>query len=116
MRSSVLFGMVAALILCTVAIVNAKEYDGTITKIDGDNLTVKVGDAEKVFVVTEATKYQGGAKKDTPASKETLSKALERSKGSLKAKIETEEKDGKEVVKGGNAVVAKVSVAGKKTK
>lgn len=85
-----------AFVVCAVAF--AKDYDGTITKIDGDKLTVKVGEKEQTFVVTDATKYEGGAKKDTPASKETLVKGLERAKGMLKAKITTEEKDGKEIV------------------
>jgi len=95
-----------AFVLCAVAI--AKDYDGTITKIDGDKMTVKVGDKEQTFILTDATKIEGAGKKDTTPDKASLTRSLDRAKGMLKAKISTEEKDGKEVMKDGSPVAVKV--------
>ena len=96
------------LLVCVVAF--GKDYDATITKIDGDKVTAKVGDAEKVFLLVESTKYEGG-KKDSTQTKETLTKRLEKAKDAgVKATISTEEKDGKEVLKDNTPVVGKVAL------
>jgi len=98
-----------------VACVSAKEYKGTVTKIDTDKktVTVKIDDADKTIAYTDKTEFVRGKGKAIP--QENLSKLAEKlgDKG-FAATITTDEKDGKEVVTDGNPVATKISFAGKK--
>jgi hypothetical protein len=100
-----------ALVVCVVAF--GKDYDGTVTKVDGDKVTFMVEPAEKdgkavekTFILTEDTKYQGGKN----ATKETLTKRLEKNKEGVKATISSEEKDGKETTKDSALIATKVAM------
>jgi hypothetical protein len=97
-----------------VACVSAKEYKGSITKIDTDKKTVtfKVDDSDKTFSYTDKSEFVGGK---GPIPQENLSKFAGKVAG-RKATIQTDEKDGKEVVdKDGNAVIKSLTI-GKKDK
>jgi hypothetical protein len=101
-----------ALFLCAVT-VTAKEYKGTIVKIDGDVVKVKVGDEEKTFVFGDKTAIVNA--KDEAVEKEKLAKRVEKAgdKG-VGCTIDTEEKDGKEVAKDGKIVLKQIKLKGKK--
>ncbi len=105
----------ALALVLVVACVSAKEYKGTVTKIDTEKktLTVKVDDAEKTFVYTDSTEFTGGkGGKSIPA--DGLSKLADRVASKARpATVVTEEKDGKEVLKDGNPVASKVQLAGR---
>src|SRR5262249_21362961 len=94
---------VAALAV-VVACVSAKEYKGTMTKIDEDKktVTVKVDDKDHVFTYTDKTEFLRGNGKAIP--QEFLSKLAEKigDKG-IPTTVTTDEKDGKEVEKDGHA-------------
>jgi hypothetical protein len=96
-------------VLLFAVTVLAKQYDGTITKIDTDKniITVKIGDDTKTFVYTDSTEFLSS--KDKAISKERLGKLAEKlgDKG-RPAILNTSEKDDKEEVKDGNPVLAKV--------
>jgi hypothetical protein len=97
-----------------VACVSAKEYKGSITKIDTDKktVTIKVDDKDKTFSYTDKTEFVGGK---GPISQENFAKFAGKVAG-RNATIETDEKDGKEVTdKDGNAVLKSMKV-GKKDK
>jgi hypothetical protein len=98
-----------------VACVSAKEYMGTVTKIDDlkKTVTVKVGDDEKTFSYSDKTEMTG--RKGKTMTVDQVSKRLQAvgDKG-MAATIVTEEKDDKEVVKDGNPVVTKITFGGKK--
>jgi len=100
-----------AFAICAVSF--AKDYEGVATKVDGDKVTVKVGDKEMVFSTNADTKVVGGAKKDTAASLETLAKFIEKAGEKAKVKVTTAEKDGKEVEKDGKPVAATITAGGK---
>jgi hypothetical protein len=111
LRKIVALGALAVVVAC----VSAKEYTGTMTKIDEDKktVTVKVDDKEHVFSYTDKTEFLR-AKNGKAIPQEFLSKLAEKigDKG-IPATVTTDEKDGKEVVKGGHAVATKFTV-GKK--
>jgi hypothetical protein len=98
-----------------VACVSAKEYMGTVTKIDTlkKTMTVKVGDEEKTFVYTDKTEMVG--RKGKTITQDNLTKMADKlgDKGAP-ATIVTEEADGKEVAKDGNAVATKITFGKKK--
>jgi hypothetical protein len=100
-----------------VACVSAKEYKGTVTKVDSakKTLTVKVGDDEKTFVYSDKTEFIG--RKGKAVTQEQLPKMAEKAGDrGMAATIVTEEKDDKEVVKDGNPVASKVTFMGGKKK
>jgi hypothetical protein len=108
---------VLALVL-VVACVSAKEYKGTITKLDIDKktVTVKVDGEEKTFVYSDKSEFLKGNGKSIP--QEALSKLAERigDKG-IPGTVETDEKDGKEVSdKDGKVVIKSLKLMGKKQK
>lgn len=113
------FALAAALTLVLgIGTASAKEYKGTLTKIDAgkNTLTVKVGDDEKTFTFADTTEFLTG-KKAKAIPKTELSKLAD----SLGDKgrpviLVTEEKDDKEVLKGGKPVAAKVTLSGGKKK
>ena len=98
-----------------VAAVSAKEYKGTITKVDPDKklVTVKIDDKDKTFTYTDKTEFLKG--NGTAIPQEFLSKVGDRAaKKGIPATITTDEKDGKEVITDGNPVATKFAFAGKK--
>jgi hypothetical protein len=99
-----------------VACVSAKEYKGTITKIDPDKktVTVKVDDKDKTFAYTDKSDFLKGDGSAIPH--DFLSKVSERieKKGPIPATITTDEKDGKEVEANGNPVATKFAFGKKK--
>lgn len=82
-----------AFVICAVAL--AGKYEGTLTKIDGDKATVKVGEDEKTFSITEKTTFAGGKKMPT---KESLTKILEKAKKGIPVVVETEGEGAKESI------------------
>jgi hypothetical protein len=105
-------------LVVVVACVSAKEYKGSITKLDAlkKTVTVKVGDDEKTFSYTDSTEFVGN--KGKTISQDRLSKIADKlgDKG-MPATIVTEEKDGTEVVKNGNPLASKVTISAvRKTK
>jgi hypothetical protein len=110
--------LTAVLVLVlAVACVSAKEYMGSITKVDSvkKTMTVKVGDEEKTFAYSDKTEFIG--RKGNTQTAEQVSKQVEKAaekNRSVTVTITTEEADGKEVVKEGNPFATKVSAAKKK--
>jgi hypothetical protein len=99
-----------------VACVSAKEYKGSITKLDTEKktMTVKVGDEEKTFAYTDTTEFVAG-KKGALDHEKLKGFAEKLSEKARPATVETTEKDGKEEMKDGHAVVSKVTLTrGKK--
>jgi hypothetical protein len=92
----------------------AKEYKGEVSKIDSTakTITVKVDGADKVFSFSDDTAFARGKKALDAAGLAKVAEAV--AKKPAEATIESAEKDGKEVVKDGNAVAAKVTFKGKK--
>jgi hypothetical protein len=104
-----LMGALLLLGLCAFTAL-AKEHKGNVTKVDPDKnlITVKVGDEEKTFTFTDKTMFIGPKGKEI--SREGLSKLAEKlAEKARPATIETEEKDGTEVVKDGKPVATKVT-------
>jgi hypothetical protein len=104
-------------LLALVTCVSAKEYKGVATKIDQEKktITVKVDDAEKTFVYTDTTDFLRPNGK--PLAQSALTKiAASFGDNGPKVTIATEEKDGKEVLKDGNATATKITVAPVKKK
>src|SRR5947209_9590510 len=103
-----------------VACVSAKEYKGTVTKIDTDKhtITAKVDGEDKTFGYTDSTEFmrQGrGGKEAKAIPSDKLGIVAERvAEKGAPATIVTDEKDGKEVVKGGKPVASKVTIGGGK--
>jgi hypothetical protein len=95
-----------------VACVSAKEYKGAVTKIDSDKktVTVKVGSDEKTFAYSDASEFVGpkGAIPHDKLGK--FAAQLTGAKGGVPATIETQEKDGKEVVANGHPVMSKLTL------
>jgi hypothetical protein len=103
---------VLAVAFCCFTSADAKEYkDVRITKIDGDTVTVKIGDDEKTFTLGDKATIKRG---DNTLDKEKLGKVLEKAKKGISATIETEEKDDKEVEKDGKKVLKSITLKGKK--
>lgn len=97
---------VLALVLA-VACVSAKEYMGTITKVDTvkKTMTVKVGDEEKTFSYSDKTVITG--RKGNSMTPEQVSKQIEKGR-QPNVTLTTEEQDGKEVIKDGNPFATKI--------
>jgi hypothetical protein len=97
-----------------VACVSAKEYKGTVTKIDvlKKTLIVKVGDDEKTFSYSGKTEFLG--RKGQAVNEDRLTQISEKLGKGVPATVVTEEKDDKEVVKAGNPLASKVTFTGKR--
>jgi hypothetical protein len=98
-----------------VASASAKEYKGIATKLDSEKktITLKIDDSEKTFSFSDSTEFLRMNGKPIP--QQALSKMASRfgDKGP-QVTLATDEKDGKEVTKDGNAVASKVTFAGGK--
>jgi hypothetical protein len=111
-----LSGVLALTLLASLA--SAKEHKGTATKLDSEKktITIKVDDVDQTFAYSDTTEFvrANGKVIDQTA----LIKLAGRFGGDKapQVSITTEEKDGKEVMKDGNAVATKVAVGGGKKK
>jgi hypothetical protein len=104
-----------ALVLCTVTL-SAKEYkEVPVTNIDLDKkiVIVKIDDKEVTFVIADDTTFANA--KGKAIDKEKLADNVKKrlADGNVKATLVTAEKDEKEVLKDGKAVLAKVTFAKK---
>jgi hypothetical protein len=101
-------------LLCAVTLL-AKEYEGTVTKLDTEKnvVTVKIGDNEKTFAYTDSTEFINA--KGKAIKSEKLGKLAEKLANKAQdATLVTSEKDDKEEVKDGNPLLKTVTFKAKK--
>jgi hypothetical protein len=91
-----------------VAAITAKEYKGTLTKVEGDTVKIKIGDDEKTFLLTDKTDITNV---DGDKIEKDKVKAGKKGKG---VTIVTEEKDDKEVEKDGKLILKSMKLQTKK--